>query len=237
MNFINVNWAAPSFVRAVTTQQHPNHPENYNVATHVHDDLTLVMNNRHRLQQTLGYPSEPFWLNQTHSNTCINIDQSPQNNQGDASYTQQVNKPLVILTADCLPILISHQTAPEIAAIHAGWRGLANGIIENTLAQLSRPAHEYCAWLGPAICQKCYAVGDDLRDIFLNRYEQAASCFYPSKPWNFSLTQMARCILNQHDLQQIDDVKECTFENPMFYSYRRQAQTGRIATLIWIKDV
>lgn len=237
MNFLKVNWSAPAFIQAVTTQNNPLQNENYNVASHVADDPNIVLKNRERLQQALGYAEDPFWLNQTHSNICINIDTSPSNRDGDAAYTQQFNKPLVILTADCLPILLSHQQEPEIAAIHAGWRGLANGIIENTLAKLSRPLHEYHAWLGPAICQNCYGVGDDLRDSFLQKYHNATACFYPSNPWNFSLTKMATHILHHYGIQHIVDVQECTFENSMFYSYRRQAQTGRIATLIWIKDV
>ena len=236
MQFLKVNWPAPYFIEAVTTQQHPQQPENYNVATHVHDDIQVVMHNRKQLQATLGYRDEPFWLNQTHSNLCINIDNS-NIKDADASYTQQIEKPLVIMTADCLPIILCHPKEHEIAAIHAGWRGLANGVIENTLQHLKKPLNEYMAWMGPAICKNCYTVGDELKQTFLMRFPNAEHCFQQKKQWHFSLTQMAQHILHQHGIQSIFNAQTCTYENTAFYSYRRQAQTGRIATLIWIKDV
>lgn len=236
MQFLKVNWPAPHFIEAVTTQQNPQQPHNYNVATHVNDDVDVVMHNRHELKKTLGYRNEPYWLNQTHSNLCINIDNT-NNNEADASYTQQTEKPLVIMTADCLPIILCHPREREIAAIHAGWRGLANGVIENTLENLKKPLHEYMAWMGPAICEQCYAVGDELKQTFISRFPKAEHCFHQKQQWHFSLTQMAQHILSQHGIQNIFDAKACTYENPAFYSYRRQAQTGRIATLIWIKDV
>ena len=236
MQFLKVNWPAPHFIGAVTTQQNQQQPHNYNVATHVNDDVHVVMKNRQQLQDTLGFRHEPFWLNQTHSNCCIDIDSSNVID-GDASYTQQIEKPLVIMTADCLPIILCHPTEREIAAIHAGWRGLANGVIENTLQNLKNPLHEYMAWMGPAICIDCYAVGDELKQTFLSRFPEANHCFHHKQQWHFSLTQMAQYILNQQGIQNVFDAQACTYENTAFYSYRRQAQTGRIATLIWIKDV
>jgi polyphenol oxidase len=236
MQFLKVNWPAPYFIAAVTTQQNQHQPHNYNVATHVNDDVHVVMHNRKQVQASLEYRNEPHWLNQTHSNLCINIDNSNDNN-GDASYTQQIEKPLVIMTADCLPIILCHPTEREIAAIHAGWRGLANGVIENTLKHLKKPLQEYIAWMGPAICDDCYTVGDELKQIFLSRFPNAKHCFHYKQQWHFSLTQMAQHILHQHGINKVYDAEECTYENPAFYSYRRNPQTGRIATLIWIKDV
>ena len=226
MNFLHANWKAPQFVRACTTTS-DECDKDYNIR---HD------NTREWIKQRFDFKEDPAWLHQTHSNICINVDITHER-QADASMTRMIKKPLVVLTADCLPILISHRHRPEIAAIHAGWKGLFNGIIERTIANLSDVPKNYMVWFGPAICQQCYGISDTFRLDFLNQYPHAAHCFEFRSQWHFSLTQMAQYILNKQGIEDINHSNACTFENENFYSYRRsQGTDGRIATFIWLED-
>lgn len=219
MDYLLANWNAPKFVKACTTTLDAKIPENLQ-----------------KIKQQLNFAHEPAWLKQTHSNLCIDIDQI-QCRDADASYTQTFYKPLAIVTADCLPILICHQQKPEIAAIHAGWRGLFGGIIEETLKKCKDDPLNYIAWFGPAICQKCYAVSDDYKNNFLDKYPGTEACFVYYQQWHFSLTAMAQHILQAQGVRQIFHSHQCTFENQNYYSYRRsQGTDGRISTFIWLED-
>lgn len=235
MDFLVPHWPAPRFVRAGTTQRF-NPSDDINVCVKNASDVQQTLNNRHSIQHQFNFSAEPAWLNQVHGNTCVNIDES-SNREADASYTQAINRPLAILTADCLPIIITHLHQPEIAAIHAGWKGLFNGVIEQTLKKCKDETGNYLAWFGPAICQNCYAVSETFRDDFLQKYPGSEACFTYHQQWHFSLTSMAEHILNTHGIQKVYHSHECTFENPSFYSYRRsQGTDGRIATFIWLEE-
>jgi len=175
-------------------------------------------------------------LNQVHSNQCLHVPYDDFRD-ADASYTREINQPLVILTADCLPILITHHHKPEIAAIHAGWKGIYAGIIENTVSKLLDSPDHYSVWFGPAICKTCYPISEEFRANFLSQYPNTEDCFTKKEQWHFSLTSMSENIFKQLGIRRIFHSNLCTFENKAFYSYRRDhGQTGRIATFIWLED-
>lgn len=242
MEILTANWPAPSAIHAFTTTRgHGAQPVGYahfNLADHVGDDPNSVAANRHHLQQTYQLPNEPFWLNQIHSTTCIRLDGSDVNRDADAAITHLPNTVLAIMTADCLPILLCHPQTHEVAAIHAGWRGLMNGIIEETVSQLQSSPHEYMAWIGPAICGQCYATGEEVWTQFSQRYAFAQHGFHQiGTQWYADLPKLATLILQQQAITQVYFSRACTYElNNQYYSYRREPQTGRIATLIWFQD-
>ena len=239
---LNPQWPAPSNISAVTTYRYPGSslaPFDFNnLGIHVGDNLSHVQTNRQALLQALQLPSEPEWLDQTHSTECVIVEKET-NRQADAAITRSPNHVLAIMTADCLPILICNQQGTEIAGIHAGWKGLANGIIENTLKKMDSPASELMAWIGPAICQECYEVGDDVRDMFLSNYAFAADYFKKfNNKWLINLPYLAEKILSKEKIQAIYQSEACTYENKNhFYSYRRDGQTGRMASLIWFNQL
>lgn len=236
MNFIYPQWPAPKYVKACTTCASTSaHTQNFSLGLHSSQDPGQIQKNRSDLQHRLALPQAPWWLDQYHSNLCHLVPDN-QNRAADASITTEPGLALGILTADCLPILICHQTKPEIGAIHAGWRGLFQGIIENTVKKLVDRPHHYLVWLGPAICQQCYAVDQLFKDNFLQQYPAAEDCFKFNQQWHFSLAEMATKILQGMGIEQIYPSNICTYEDPKLYSYRRDAgQTGRIASLIWME--
>jgi YfiH family protein len=235
------NWPAPTHIKAFATTRMSGSSlapfDHNNLALHVDDDPAKVLYNRQVLMQTCHFQQEPAWLNQTHSAQCVVVEED-QDREADAAITRLKEQPLVILTADCLPILLCNRSGDEIAAIHAGWRGLYAGIIEHTLAKLQNPASELLAWVGPAICQNCYEVGDDVYLPFTSKYPFTQSAFRAVKDkWLCNLTAMAEMILNAHGLFSVYHAHLCTFElKNEFYSYRRSAKTGRIGSFICIHD-
>ncbi|MCC5791054.1 MAG: peptidoglycan editing factor PgeF [Legionellaceae bacterium] len=239
MQWINANWPAPPKVHALTTTRSPGESlgafAQNNLAFHVGDDSDRVRHNRHTLQQTLQLEAEPLWLDQTHSSTVVYA----RNNaiqQADASISQQKNLPLAIMTADCLPIVICNQSGSEIAAIHAGWRGLVQGIIENTLRSMHSQPLSLMAWIGPGICGRCFEIGSEILPIFQNHANFSADMLQlHSGRWSMNLALLAKKILQSNGVTLINSADCCTFErHDLFYSYRRQAKTGRMATLIWL---
>ncbi|WP_133138662.1 peptidoglycan editing factor PgeF [Legionella genomosp. 1] len=238
MTYLQANWNAAANVRAVTTtrlQGFSQHPfDKNNLGQHVGDNPEHVQANRASLVDSLKLPADPEWLEQTHSTDCVIVEQD-NNRQADAAITRSNQRVLAIMTADCLPILLSNTQGDEVAAIHAGWRGLANGIIENTLAKMTSKPQDLIAWVGPAICQSCYQTGPEVYDCFLTQYLFAHDCFLADdSKWRANLSAIAEKILAHHHVAQIAQSNVCTFEQKNeFYSYRRAAQTGRMATLVW----
>lgn len=237
MNFITPNWQVPDSIKAFTTCQSKEKLTNdYNLCLKNALNPEEALANRHKLQSQWQFKTEPAWLDQTHSPLCIEIPNSPHRT-ADATFTRTPHQPLVIFTADCLPILVAHQQGKEIAAIHAGWKGIHRGIIENTMVQLSDSPDQYIVWFGPAICQNCYPVDATFKENFLLQYPEARDCFIHQNQWHFSLTQMSEFIFKTLGTKYIYHSHECTFENQNFYSYRRDhGRTGRIATFIWIEE-
>lgn len=238
--FITPNWTAPLQIGAVSTTRKggvskPPYEEN-NLALHVNDVAQDVLANRSLLKEALALPSEPVWLNQTHSNRCTVID-GEIDTEADAAVTRDKTRVLAIMTADCLPILLCNKAGSEIAAIHSGWRGLAQGIIENTLANMHSAPDTCIAWIGPAICSACYEIGPELEETFVKRYPFSSIAFKEHNLHKFAdLPKIAQCVLKEYGIT-VYQSGHCTFEEKdRFYSYRRVAQTGRIATLIWFKQ-
>lgn len=238
MTYRYANWPAPKNISALCTTRTTGYSlppyDSNNLALHVSDNEALVNKNRILLSQTLNLPGELTWLDQTHSTDCI-IAEEDENRIADAAITRSLTHPLVILTADCLPITLCSLQGDEIAAIHAGWRGLFNGIVDNTLDKMHNANDQLIAWIGPAICQNCYEVGEDVYLAFTTKYPMTKNAFKPTQTkWLANLALMAEMILLSKGIQAVYQSGLCTYESENeFYSYRRAAQTGRIATLIW----
>lgn len=235
------NWPAPKNITALSTTRlsgfsQPPYDSN-NLGLHVGDNEQLVRKNRQQLSELLHLPAEPVWLEQTHSTTCI-IAEKESSRDADAAISHSYLHPLVILTADCLPIMLCSIKGNEIAAIHAGWRGLFNGVVENTIDKMSSKASDLLAWIGPSICQQCYEVGDEVYNAFTSKYPHSKTAFEPrNSKWLANLPKIAEIVLNSQGIQPVYQSGFCTFElENEFYSYRRQSQTGRIGTLIWFND-
>ena len=245
-SFIFPNWNAPPNVHAaMTTRIKANPPrppskrgescfDNFNLATHVDDDLETVLENRQLLKTELSLPNEPFWLEQIHSNIVVEAPTDLVLPKADASFSTQKDVVCVVMTADCLPVLMCSKDGEKIAAIHAGWRGLESGIISNTVAALK--TKDLSVWLGAAIGTERFEVGDDVRDAFLKKSADYATAFKTRENggWLADIYALARIELAQLGITQVYGGEFCTVTNAdRFYSYRRDKRTGRMATLIW----
>lgn len=238
------DWPAPLHVRALTSLRSGGSSEgqyaSFNMAMHVGDDEQHVRANRERLKQQLNMSMEPAWLQQTHSRIVLRAEQvgnSPP--EADASFTMHPGLPCVVMTADCLPLLVTDRKGSCVAAVHAGWRGLADGIIETALNAMPVDNSELLAWLGPAIGPQAYEVGHDVRQIFLEHHPQAHQAFQQvdETHWMMDIYQLARQRLNSIQVNQVYGGEYCTFSDAeRFYSYRRDNLTGRMASLIWLEE-
>ncbi len=203
----------------------------------MNDDINDVDFNRALLNQHL--PSAPCWLSQTHSADVVELP-SPLLN-ADACFTKDKNIVCVVQTADCLPLLITNNEGTMVAAIHVGWRGLLNGVIENTLHKMNLPGHEILVWLGPAISQNHFEVGSEVRDSFCEKHDEAKKAFKSAsnQKWLADIYMLAKIRLHAYGVSQIygASVTEdyCTYaHHKNYFSYRRDGETGRMASLIWI---
>ena len=210
----------------------------FNLASHVGDNPEHVAKNREILRKLL--PSEPAWLTQTHSSIVLNAQNVKNAPEGDATYTTERNIVCVAMTADCLPVLLSDIKGKIVSAVHAGWRGLADGIVEEAVKTMrDNGAKEITAWLGPAIGPQKFEVGEDVLSAFLKRGKNRKQGFTPLEKKGQYLADMyslARMSLNEQGVTRIHGGELCTFsEESRFYSFRRNEITGRMASLIWIK--
>ncbi len=209
-----------------------------NLGNHVGDDAESVRLNRQYLYRHL--PSTPIWLQQVHGNSIIEAPASPDSPPvADAVWTMEPNRVCAILTADCLPILLTNQSGTRVAAIHAGWRGLASGIVAAAIEIFRCEQEGLMAWLGPCIGPGAFEVGRDVLDAFTAKHPDRRACFTPHGPgkWNADL-QMLACLEMQHVNKDIAiyQEKSCTYSFPeRYFSHRRDGVTGRMATLIWIE--
>ena len=208
-----------------------------NLALHVGDDAKRVANYRQRLV-TMSKIKDIAWLNQTHSNRVVSANPA-QPQDADASFTRESQLGCAVLTADCLPVLIGSYDGSVVAAIHAGWRGLLEGIIYNTVAALGVPERHLCAWLGPAIGPSVFEVGGEVMEQFLQLNDQYQHCFKAcirkdgSEGFMADIYAIARYQLRDMECGWLGGGQYCTFSDPRFYSYRRDSVTGRFASLIW----
>jgi polyphenol oxidase len=235
------DWPAPRNVRAVcSTRIGGSSVGKYaslNLGEHVADEAELVANNRRRYQQQAKMPAAPVWLQQVHG-TQVQLLQrdSPAGLVGDASITTSTAVVCTVMTADCLPLLLCNRQGTQVAAVHAGWRGLCDGVIERTLAHFAEPA-EVLAYLGPAISQRAFEVGPEVRAAFIANAAQAELAFTAgaNDKWQADLYLLARQRLAQCRVQFIYGGSYCTYQQPkLFFSYRRDGETGRMASSIWI---
>lgn len=181
-------------------------------------------------------PGEPTWLKQVHGTRVVNLDR-PFVPEGDAATTTLANRVCAIRVADCMPVLLAEESGAAVGAAHAGWRGLAAGVIENTLDAMGVPGEKLVAWLGPAIGPKVYEVGDEVRTAFLERDPAAEVAFSATRPghWLLDLYAVARQRLRARGVERIFGGGWCTYSEPQrFYSYRRDGSTGRMAALVWL---
>jgi YfiH family protein len=194
-----------------------------------------VAQNRQLLAAFL--PTEPVWMNQVHGIRVLDAAKSKCIESADAAFTTQKNVVCVTMTADCLPILLCNQKGTMVAAIHAGWRSLCEGVIEATVKSMSETGEQLMAWLGPAIGPDAFAVGEEVRAQFIEKDQQAACAFkLQGNRYFCDLYQLARQRLNHVGVMQVDGGDFCTYTDASrFFSYRRDGVTGRMATLIWLK--
>ena len=240
--WISPDWPSPPNVRAAaSTRFGPgiSKPpfETFNLGARCGDDPVAVAENRRRLCEALSLPSPPCWLRQVHGTNIARCDSGGgEEPEADAAVTRTPGVTLAILTADCLPVLFCAKDGSEIAAAHAGWRGLSAGVLEDTVAALRAPPGQILAWLGPAIGPHSYEVGGEVRDAFLARGDAASTAFSPTRPghWHCDLYMLAGQRLRAAGVSRIFGGGFDTFTDPRFYSYRRDgARSGRFATLIW----
>lgn len=242
--FIRPHWPAPKNVSAVATTRSGGFSiepfTSLNLAAHVGDDPALVEANRALLQRQLDLPSKPCWLNQTHSNrvTLLNGG-SNYEVDSDSAITHKKGQVAAVMTADCLPILLCNQDGSEVAAIHAGWRGLVDGVVSNTLSKMSSDPAQLMAWIGPAISQQRFEVGEDVFQLFVDRSKNATEFFHANRPqhWLCDLPGLAAQALSDDGVRQVYLSGLCSYgDASRFYSYRRDNVTGRMACLIWISN-
>lgn len=237
-HFLFPDWPAPACVHAATTLRTGGVSRgpytSLNPALHVGDDREAVMQNRRLIRDRLALPSEPVWLEQIHGNKVVKAGPMSGVPQADASYTGEPGLVCAVLTADCLPLLLCSMDGVLVAAVHAGWRGLLDGVIRNTVAALDRT--DLLAWLGPAIGPDRFEVGEEVRAAFMQKSSAFAEAFKPQAngKWLADIYRLARIDLNMLSVTNIYGGRFCTVtEQDRFYSYRRDTVTGRMATLIW----
>ena len=239
-DWLTPDWPAPSRVRACVTTRAGGVSlapfDSLNLGDHVGDDPQAVAENRRRLIERLG--CNPAWLQQVHSADVVEADPAAVA-VADASWTTTPGRACAVLTADCLPALFCDRAASRVAAAHAGWRGLAGGVLENTVAALGVPAGELLVWLGPAIGPQSFEVGAEVREAFVVQHAQAEQAFSVSRNagrFMADLYALARIRLAAIGVTAVHGGGLDTFSDPRFFSYRRAPRSGRLASLIWLAD-
>ena len=241
MDLITPEWPVLSRVRACSTQRQGGVSASpwyaLNLGGHVGDNPDAVAQNRQRLVTEAGLPAMPQWLEQVHGTDVVRLtagDSAPL--RADACITDQPGTVCAIMTADCLPVLFCSQDGREVAAAHAGWRGLCAGVLENTLAQFRSPPDQIHAWLGPAIGPDAFEVGAEVRQAFVAQDARTRAAFRPTTDRFYAdIWMLARMRLQAAGVHSISADTRCTYtQRDDFFSFRRDGITGRMATLIWL---
>lgn len=239
--WIHPDWPAPATVRALSTTRlggcSPMPYDSLNLGGHVGDEPTLVAANRAVLRAEL--PAEPLWLNQVHGIDVVDVAAEHAGvPDADAAVSRTPGKVCVVMTADCLPVLLCDRAGTVVGAAHAGWRGLLNGVIEATVAKMAVAPSEVLAWLGPAIGPQAFEVGDEVRAAFLALDPAAEAAFRPAAQpgkWLADIYLLARQRLARLGVHAVHGGDACTVtDKGRFFSYRRDGTTGRMASLIWL---
>lgn len=240
-NLLVPDWPAPARVRSLQTLRGAGCSlapwDSFNLGDHVGDDPAQVAANRAALREHL--PAEPGWLKQVHGIATVNPKNSPNLKEADAAFTRDPGVVCTVMTADCLPVLFCDRAGTVVAAAHAGWRGLAAGVLEATIRDMAVPADELLTWLGPAIGPSAFEVGDEVRAVFVAHDAQAAQAFveHGQGKWLADIYLLARQRLTTAGVTSISGGERCTFsESADFFSYRRDGVTGRMASLIWLES-
>lgn len=243
--FFEPDWPAPANVKAISTLRSGGASEapfhSLNLGLHVGDVAATVLANRQRLQALSAMPQSVAWLEQVHGNHVIELGARTHFHQpptADASYTCTTGAVCIVMTADCLPLLLCDRQGTQVAAIHAGWRGLQAGIIEETVSRFQCPAKQLLVWLGPAISQAAFEVGSEVRAAFVAEQAAAEGAFIAAQQGKFfaDIYQLARLRLQALGIEAIFGGDRCTYSEPAeFFSYRRDGQTGRQASAIWLQ--
>jgi polyphenol oxidase len=245
-----LHWGAPKQIKTMITNRHGGFSQppfdGLNLGSHVGDDPVVVQKNRDALKSLL--PNQPIWLNQIHGTQVIDADDYGSGSgvpSADASVTTTPGRVLAIMTADCLPVLLASSDGKVVGAAHAGWRGLAAGVIEQTVALMrakqsngEKAQAEILAYLGPAIGPHAFEVGSEVRDIFMAHNPASAACFEQLQEKGKYLADiygLAALRLNALGIEHIEGGDECTLQNPDYFSYRRDQKTGRMGSFIWIE--
>jgi YfiH family protein len=241
-------WPAPKSVRAACTLRTGGVSlgpyASLNVGTAVGDDTDAVSENRQRIRVELSLPSQPLWLKQVHGTTVVDADASCGSSgcsappQADGAITRMPGRVLVVQVADCMPVLMARSDGSAIAVAHAGWRGLAAGVLEATIAALGGSDAKVLAWLGPAIGPEHFEVGDEVRTAFCECEGRAGDAFRRNAHgrWQCDLYQLAQQRLETAGVGSMHGERRCTYaERESFYSFRRDGVTGRMAALIWME--
>lgn len=237
-------WPLPANVGAFVSYRSGGRSEgpycSNNLGTHVGDDSAAVAFNRDQLNQHLGI-KRPYWLEQVHGTRVVKVAEADHRPQADASIGDRPGEVCAVLTADCLPLLICDRYGYQVAAVHCGWRGLADGIIARALAAFSVQAQDILTYMGPAISSRHYEVGEEVRDALASTVAVQSDSFshaVSGKPGHYllDLYAVARAQLTEAGVHQIFGGGRCSFaEADAFFSYRRDGVTGRMASLIWLK--
>lgn len=236
------DWPAPAAVRAASSLRaggvSPPPWDSLNLGDHVGDEPGRVAENRRRLAEALALPDEPAWLEQVHGIRVLALDGDglPASRAADAAVTGRPGRVLAVLTADCLPVLLCRRDGTRVGAAHAGWRGLAAGVIEAAVAAMGSAPAGLLAWLGPAIGPAAYEVGPEVRDACLAGDPGAGACFAAGRGdrWHCDLPALARRRLARLGVAAVHGGAWCTASDPArFFSHRRDGVTGRMATLVW----
>ena len=240
--FIEPAWPAPAGVSACCSTRRGGHSaapyDGFNLALHVGDDPERVLRNRRDLRRQLALPAEPDWINQTHGTRAVLLE-SDSLRDADAAVTREPGRVAVVMTADCLPILLCDREGTEVAAVHAGWRGLEAGVIQSALAAMRTPRQRLLAWIGPGISRAAFEVGGEVRAAFVERDRGAANYFEANRRghWLCDLAGLAERVLAGHGVESIYRDPHCSYgDSELFFSYRRDGATGRMAALIWIGE-
>lgn len=211
--------------------------DSLNLGAHCGDDPVSVEANRTRLFTAAGLPAKPVWLEQVHGTDVLKLSGEPYaSKRADASYSNTPGTVCAVMTADCLPVLFCNQQGTEVAAAHAGWRGLCAGVLESTIACFADKPQNLLAWLGPAIGPQAFEVGAEVREAFIEKDAQAARAFRPvGEKYYADIYLLARQRLANAGVTQVFGGDRCTFgEKETFFSYRRDKVTGRMASFIWL---
>ncbi|ODU51506.1 MAG: multi-copper polyphenol oxidoreductase [Lysobacteraceae bacterium SCN 69-48] len=239
--FLPADWPAPPGVRALTTLRHglggSQSPfDTFNLGSRCGDGVMVVAENRRQLEAALALPSPPRWLRQVHG-MAVAVEPGDDEPEADAAVTATPGTVLAILTADCLPVVLAAKDGGEIAAAHAGWRGLCTGVLESTVGAMRTPPDQLVAWLGPAAGPQAYEIGTEVFEAFTARDGRARMAFVPTRPghWRVDLYMLARQRLLDAGMTDVHGGGLCTISDPSrFFSHRRDGRSGRIATLAWI---